>query len=145
MKTEKQIMEECLIICVKDVQEDIVKSDSDTVDIICLIEKVLEKSNIEINHDNIKKIENKIMNMYDVQHLAKVNRENCLDLAMYLLGVSDEVHKLAYKYKANEYNYRTFIMTCLLYIIHNIRKGIITTISIKEVYEDIFKENGGII
>ena len=143
MKTEKELMEGCLIKCVKDTQEDVIKYNLDKIDITLLIQKLLEKT----NHDNdgdFDKISKKIVDMYNV-HGCKVIKRNCNDLALYSLLICDEVDKLAMKYKSEEYNYRSFVITCLLYAIHEIKKGIHVIIKVKEAFNEIFKENGGII
>lgn len=139
MKTEKELMEECLIQCVKDVQEDVIRYNFDEVDITNLITKVLEKCNIDDNNENFDKISEKIVDMYDVHKLKKIEK-NCEELALYSLLICDEVDKLTMKYKSNEYNYRSFVVTCLLYVIHDLKIGIHTIINVKEAFNEIFKE-----
>lgn len=138
MKTEKELMEECLIQCVKGVQEDVIKYNLDKVDITNLIQKLLEKCNYD-NDDSFDKISEKIVDMYNV-HGCKVIKRNCNDLALYSLLICDEVDKLAMKYKSEEYNYRSFVITCLLYTIHEIKKGIHVIINVKEAFNEIFQE-----
>lgn len=144
MKTEKELMEQCLIKCVKDAQEDVIIHDAYKADITNLITKVLDKCNIDNNSDNFNKISEKIVDMYNV-HEFKIIERNCEELALYSLLICDEVDKLTMKYKSNEYNYRSFVTMCLLYIIHNLKMGIHTIIYVKEAFNEIFKENGGII
>lgn len=121
MKTEKELMEECLIQCVKDSQEDVIKYDLDKVDITILITKVLEKCNIDDNNENFDKISDKIIDMYNVHERKEIER-NCNELALYSLLICDEVDKIATRYNSNEYNYRSFLVTCLLYVIHELKK-----------------------
>lgn len=139
MKTEKELMEQCLIKCVKDAQEDVIRYNIDKVDISNLITKVLDKCNIDDNSDNFNKIVEKIVDMYNV-HKYKEIEKNCEELALYSLLICDEVDKLTMKYKSNEYNYRSFVVTCLLYVIHNLKMGIYTIINVKEAFNEIFKE-----
>lgn len=139
MKIEKQLMEQCLIRCVKDVQEDAIRYNLDKVDITNLITKVLEKCNIDDNNENFDKIYEKIVDMYNVHERKEIER-NCNELALYSLLVCDEVDKLAIRYNSNEYNYRSFLITCLLYVIHELKKGIHVIINVKEAFNEIFKE-----